>query len=86
MHGGRAKPYTLTPEQLNCGIAQEAKAKETIQQLKFEVGNLNRLVESGGGSSSADLAALDDLIAQKAALTAERDAQVPGAMFKRPRV
>ena len=57
-------------------MVQEAKAKETIQQLRYEVGNLTRVLESGGGINAADQATLDDLLAQKEALAAERDVQV----------
>ena len=58
--------------------AQEAKAKEAIQQLKFEVANLQRLAAAdvAGARSAADQAALDDLQAQKAAIAADRDAKV----------
>ena len=57
---------------------QEAKAKEAIQQLKFEVANLQRLAAAdvAGARSAADQAALDDLQAQKAAVAADRDAKV----------
>ena len=58
--------------------AQESKAKEAIQQLKFEVANLQRLAaeDVAGARSAADQAALDDLQAQKAAIAADRDAKV----------
>ena len=58
--------------------AQESKAKEAVQQLKFEVANLQRLAAAdvAGARSAADQAALDDLQAQKAAIAADRDAKV----------
>ena len=63
--------------------AQEAKAKEAIQQLKFEVANLQRLAAAdvAGARSAADQAALEDLQAQKAAVAADRDAKVCAVML-----
>jgi len=61
--------------------SQESKAKEATQQLKFEVANLQRLAAAdvAGARSAADQAALDDLQAQKAAISADRDAKVRSA-------
>ena len=59
---------------------KEAKAKETIQQLKMEIANLTRLVEQGSGLALGEEATLNDLIKQKEELVRERDAQVDQIM------
>lgn len=55
---------------------QEARAKETIQQLKLEISNLTRLVEQGAGLTVGEESTLNDLMKQKDELVKERDAQV----------
>merc|ERR1719253_459977 len=52
---------------------KEARAKETIQQLKLEIGNLSRLVEQGAGLSLGQENTVNELSKQKEELTAERD-------------
>ncbi len=44
---------------------KEAKAKETIQQLKMEISNLARLVEQGSGLAMGEEATLNELLKQK---------------------
>eukprot|EP00899_Mesostigma_viride_P002905 jgi/Mesvir1/12615/Mv16076-RA.1 len=55
---------------------KEAKAKETIQQLKLEISNLSRLVEQGAGLSLGQENTVNELIKQKEELISERDTQV----------
>lgn len=55
---------------------KEARAKETISQLKSEISNLSRLVEQGAGLSMGQENQVNELIKDKDDLTAERDAQV----------
>lgn len=55
---------------------KEARAKETIQQLKTEIQNLSRLVEQGAGLSMGQETAVNELLRAKEELTAERDAQM----------
>ncbi|KAJ1637888.1 hypothetical protein T492DRAFT_900634 [Pavlovales sp. CCMP2436] len=55
---------------------KEARAKETIQQLKTEIQNLSRLVEQGAGLSMGQEAAVNELLRAKEELTAERDTQM----------
>jgi len=55
---------------------KEARAKETISQLKTEIANLSRLVEQGAGLSVGQENTLNELMREKEELTAERDAQV----------
>ena len=62
---------------------KEAKAKETIQQLKMEIANLTRLVEQGSGLALGEEATLNELIKQKEELVKERDAQVDQIMAVR---
>lgn len=54
---------------------KEAKAKESITQLKLEIANLTKQVEQGAGSVSDDLTVVE-LTKQKEALTKERDEYV----------
>jgi len=63
-----------------CSHEKEAKAKETIQQLKMEIANLTRLVEQGSGLALGEESTLNDLIKQKEELVRERDAQVDQIM------
>jgi chromosome segregation ATPase len=55
---------------------KEARAKETISQLKSEISNLSRLVEQGAGLSMGQENQVNELLKDKDDLTAERDAQV----------
>ena len=55
---------------------KEARAKDSIQQLKLEISNLSRLVEQGAGLSLGQETTVNDLIKQKEDLMAERDQQV----------
>ena len=55
---------------------KEARAKETIQQLKQEVANLNKLIEDGGSYGVGQETTLNELLQQKDELTEERDAQI----------
>jgi len=55
---------------------KEARAKETITQLKTEIANLSRLVEQGAGLSMGQENTLNELMREKEELTSERDAQV----------
>ena len=55
--------------------AQEARAKETIASLRGEIASLQRLADGGGGLSSAEEAALQELMRQKEELVKERDLQ-----------
>lgn len=62
---------------------KEAKAKETIQQLKLEISNLTRLVEQGSGLAVGEESTLNDLLKQKEELVRERDQQVDQIMALR---
>ncbi len=62
---------------------KEAKAKETIQQLKIEIANLTRLVEQGAGLAIGEETTLNELLKQKEDLVRERDAQVDQIMALR---
>ncbi|GAX75026.1 hypothetical protein CEUSTIGMA_g2472.t1 [Chlamydomonas eustigma] len=62
---------------------KEAKAKETIQQLKMEIANLTRLVEQGSGLAMGEESTLNDLLKQKEDLIRERDQQVDQIMSLR---
>ncbi|KXZ47347.1 hypothetical protein GPECTOR_36g70 [Gonium pectorale] len=62
---------------------KEAKAKETIQQLKIEIANLTRLVEQGAGLAIGEETTLNELLKQKEELVRERDAQVDQIMALR---
>ncbi|PNH05361.1 hypothetical protein TSOC_008387 [Tetrabaena socialis] len=62
---------------------KEAKAKETIQQLKIEIANLTRLVEQGAGLAIGEETTLNELLKQKEELVRERDAQVDQIMTLR---
>ena len=55
---------------------KEARAKETIQQLKLEIANLTRLVEQGAGLGLGEESTVNELLKQKEELTRERDMQV----------
>lgn len=55
---------------------KEARAKETIQQLKLEIANLSRLVEQGAGLSLGQENTVNELLKQKEDLIKERDQQV----------
>ena len=55
---------------------KEARAKETIGQLKTEISNLSRLVEQGAGLSVGQENTVTELMREKDELTAERDAQI----------
>ena len=55
---------------------KEARAKDTIQQLKLEIGNLTKLVEQGAGLGVSEDQTVMELTKQKDELTRERDAQV----------
>ena len=55
---------------------KEARAKETIQQLKLEISNLSRLVEQGAGLGVSEDQKVMELTKHKEELTRERDAQV----------
>eukprot|EP00742_Colponemidia_sp_Colp-10_P001279 GILJ01001378.1.p1 GENE.GILJ01001378.1~~GILJ01001378.1.p1 ORF type:complete len:869 (-),score=252.53 GILJ01001378.1:154-2760(-) len=54
---------------------KEQRAKETIQQLKAEIGNLSRLVEQGAGLSIGQENTVNELMKIKEELTKERDMQ-----------
>jgi chromosome segregation ATPase len=54
---------------------KEARAKETIQQLKTEIQNLSRLVEQGAGLSMGQETAVNELLKARDELTVERDEQ-----------
>ena len=55
---------------------KEARAKDTIQQLKLEIQNLSKLVEQGAGLGVSEDQTVMELTKQKDELTRERDAQV----------
>merc|ERR1719460_2418775 len=55
---------------------KEARAKETIAQLKTEISNLSRLVEQGAGLSVGQENTVNELLREKEELTTERDAQI----------
>jgi hypothetical protein len=55
---------------------KESRAKETINSLKGEITNLSKLVEQGAGLSVGQEQQLNDLLAEKDQLVAERDTQV----------
>lgn len=55
---------------------KEARAKETIQQLKLEIANLTKLVEQGAGLAVGEEATMNELIKHKEELTRERDMQI----------
>jgi hypothetical protein len=55
---------------------KEARAKETICQLKLEITNLTRLVEQGAGISLGEEATVNDLLKQKEELAKELDSKV----------
>ena len=59
---------------------KEARAKETIQQLKLETSNLSKLVEQGAGMNLGlgvgSESTLNDLLKEKEGLVRERDDQV----------
>ena len=55
---------------------KEARAKETIQQLKVEVSNLNKMIEEGGSYGVGQESTLNELLKQKEELTEERDSQI----------
>lgn len=55
---------------------KEARAKETIQQLKLEISNLTRLVEQGAGMSLGEESTVNDLLRQKEELVRELDLRV----------
>merc|ERR1719352_2041703 len=55
---------------------KEARAKETISQLKPEISTLSRLVEQGAGLSVGQENTVNELMREKEHLTSERDAQV----------
>lgn len=65
---------------------KEAKAKESIQQLKLEISNLTRLVEQGSGLAMGEEATLNELLKQKEELVRERDQQVDQIMSLRAEV
>ncbi|KAJ8264307.1 hypothetical protein GJAV_G00147620 [Gymnothorax javanicus] len=52
---------------------KETTMKETIQNLKHDISNLNKLIEQGAGASSGQEHSLKDLLKIKADLTKERD-------------
>lgn len=54
----------------------QARAKETISQLKTEIANLSRLIEQGAGLSVGQENTVNELMREKDELTAERDAQI----------
>jgi len=55
---------------------KEARAKETIAQLKTEISNLSRLVEQGAGLSVGQENTVNELLHEKEELAAERDQQL----------
>eukprot|EP00164_Ancoracysta_twista_P002083 GFYU01002746.1.p1 GENE.GFYU01002746.1~~GFYU01002746.1.p1 ORF type:complete len:871 (-),score=408.33 GFYU01002746.1:57-2669(-) len=55
---------------------KEARAKETIHQLKLEISNLSRLVEQGAGLSLGQESTVNELLKVREELTRERDAQI----------
>ena len=55
---------------------KEARAKETIQQLKLEIANLTRLVEQGPGLSLGEESTVNELLRQKEELIREVDQKV----------
>ncbi len=62
-----------------CG-AQEAAARGEAAALRAEVADLSRLVEAGTGLSAGEETARDELLRQRDALLAERDAQARAAL------
>lgn len=52
---------------------KEARAKETISQLKLEIANLTSLVEQGAGISLGEESTVNDLLRQKEELVKELD-------------
>ena len=54
---------------------QEAAARGEAAALRAEVADLSRLVEAGAGLGAGEEAARDELLRQRDALLAERDAQ-----------
>lgn len=63
---------------------KEARAKETIQQLKLEISNLTRLVEQGAGMSLGEESTVNDLLRQKEELVRELDLRVCYSSRTRP--
>lgn len=55
---------------------KEARAKETINQLKLEIANLTKLVEQGAGLGIGQDVSTQDLIKQKEELTQQRDSHL----------
>merc|ERR1719352_1889900 len=55
---------------------KEARAKETISQLKTEISNLSRLVEQGAGLSVGQENTVNELLKDKDELSADRDRQL----------
>lgn len=55
---------------------KEARAKETISQLKLEIANLTSLVEQGAGISLGEESTVNDLLRQKEELVKELDQKV----------
>lgn len=55
---------------------KEARAKETISQLKLEISNLTSLVEQGAGISLGEESTVNDLLRQKEELVKELDNKV----------
>mmetsp|Transcript_9593 Transcript_9593/g.21709 ORF Transcript_9593/g.21709 Transcript_9593/m.21709 type:complete len:385 (-) Transcript_9593:1410-2564(-) len=55
---------------------KEARAKETISQLKTEISNLSRLVEQGAGLSVGQENTVNELLQEKEELAAQRDSQL----------
>merc|ERR1719460_1766294 len=54
---------------------KEARAKETIAQLKTEISNLSRLVEQGAGLSVGQENTVNELLREKEELSSERNQQ-----------
>ena len=55
---------------------KESHARETINQLKLEIANLTKLVESGAGLSYGQDSSVQELTKMKENLTKQRDDQL----------
>ena len=63
---------------------KEARAKETIGQLKTEIANLSRLVEQGAGLSVGQENTVNELMREKEELTSERGAHRRARIILQP--
>lgn len=55
---------------------KEARARDTVNQLKLEIANLTKLVEQGAGLNFGEDTNIQELMKAKEELTKQRDAQL----------